>query len=256
MERLPHILNLRDLGGIATEDGSIVRLRKLYRGAGLQNATPVEQKRLMEELDVRTVIDLRTNFERNGQPDPVIPGVKIVSAPIVPVKTLGITFEDGNLAEMIRGVWNPDTFDICSVYRKMVDKDVTGSWRIIFKALRESGGHAVLWHCTNGKDRTGVVAAVVLMALGVSTDDVMADYLLSNRELANRQKQIRDEAARRNEKPGFADKIGALLEARPEYLNAALDAIDETYDSMGGFLEDVCQISYAEDDQLRQMFLQ
>lgn len=256
MQGFPHILNFRDLGGIATEDGSIVKLHKLYRSASLDKTSPAERERLVEELDIRTIIDLRTTLERNGGPDPAIAGVKNVIAPLIPAKTLGITFEDGNLAEMVRGKWNPDTFDICSVYRNMVDEAVTQSWQIIFRALLASNGHAVLWHCTNGKDRTGIVAAVILLALGVSTDDVMADYLASNSHLAKRQQEIRAAAAARNAKPGFADKIGALMEARPEYLNASFDAMEEAHDSIGGFLEDICQISYAEDDQLRHLYLQ
>lgn len=256
MKPFSHILNIRDLGGISTEDNSIVKLHKLYRSASLGDATPSERERLAKELDICSVIDLRTAIERNSDPDPEIPGVENIIAPLIPAKTLGITFEDGNLSEMVRGVWSPDTFDICSVYRDMVDEAVSQSWQAIFRALLNSNGHAVLWHCTNGKDRTGIVAAAILLALGTPTDDVMADYLATNGELAERRRTIMAEAAARGEQPGFADKIGALMEARPEYLNAAFDAMDETYGSIGGFLEDICQISYAEDDQLRQLYLQ
>lgn len=157
---------------------------------------------------------------------------------------------------MLRGRWNPDTLDICSVYRDMVDESVADAWRDIFRILLESEGHAVMWHCTNGKDRTGVVAAVILLALGVPMDQVMADYLATNAQLKERRRSILDEAAARGGQPGLADKLGPLLEARPEYLNATLDAIDEQHGSFGGFLEDVCQLSIAEDDQLRGLFLQ
>lgn len=256
MARFSHILNFRDLGGLATEDGSIVRMRKLFRAAAPTDTTPAEQMQLVQECDIRTIIDLRTTFERNGAPDPDIEGVKLVAAPLVPMKTLGITFEDGNLSEMIRGKWNPDTFDIRSVYRDMADEAVADEWRLIFRTLLESDGHAVMWHCTNGKDRTGVVAAVVLLALGVPMDAVMTDYLATNPQLAARRHAILAEAATKGEQPGLSDKLGPLLEARPEYLYATIDAIEHRFDGFAGFLEDVCQLSIAEDDELRRLFLQ
>jgi protein-tyrosine phosphatase len=256
MDLLPNVPNFRDLGGMAAEDGSILKMHKLYRSAALHAAGARERARLINEFDLGTVIDLRTALERAGAPDPNMPHVQSLHAPLIPMKTLGLTFEDGNLAEMIRGAWDPDTFDVCSVYRDMVDGAVSEEWQSIFRMLLESNGHAVLWHCTNGKDRTGVVAAVILLALGVPYDTVMADYLFTNRELEAHRKAIEAKAALNGGKPEFIDRIGALLEARPEYLNAALDAIDEKHGGLNGFLEDVCGIGYAEDEILRDSFLQ
>lgn len=200
----------------------LVRMRKLFRGAAPTHIPPAAQTYLTRTCDIRSIIDLRTTFEHNGDPDPEMDGVAVTHLPLIPMKTLGITFEDGNLGEMLRGRWNPDTLDICSVYRDMVDESVADAWRDIFRILLESEGHAVMWHCTNGKDRTGVVAAVILLALGVPMDQVMADYLATNAQLKERRRSILDEAAARGGQPGLAAKLGPLLEARPEYLNATL----------------------------------
>lgn len=256
MDLLPNVLNFRDMGGMAAEDGSILKMRKLYRSAALHATSAQERARLINEFDVGAVIDLRTSLERAGAPDPVMPRIRSLHAPLIPMKTLGLTFEDGNLAEMLRGAWDPDTFDVCSVYRNMVDGAVAEEWRAIFRVLLESNGHAVLWHCTNGKDRTGLVAAVILLALGIPYDTVMADYLLTNKELAPHRAAIEEKAMLDGSKPELVDRIGPLLEARPEYLNAALDAIDEKHGGLNAFLEEECGIGYVEDELLHTLFLQ
>jgi protein-tyrosine phosphatase len=256
MEHEPSILNFRDLGGIPCEDGSIVRPHKLYRSAALERASAVDCGNLIGYCDVGTVIDLRTRLERGGHPDPALPGVKRVEIPLMPAQTLLITLQDDNWQELVQGSWNPDTYDACAAYRMIAGPSVEDGWRAIFKALLDSGGHAVLWHCTNGKDRTGVVAATILRALGVPPEIVMEDYLRSNDELREQRKRILQVAKLRKDKPGLQHKIGPLLQARPEYLNAFFDAADENYGSFDGFLEDACQLSIAEDDQLRELFLQ
>lgn len=172
----------------------------------------------------------------------------------MPASALGISFQDGNLRELLTGTWNPDTYDVCTIYRSMVDKRLADKWQQLFRTLLASNGKAVLFHCTNGKDRTGVAVSIVLLALGVSYNDVMHDYLRTNRSLPALQARIQAKMAR-GIKTGLSDKIGPLLEARPEYLNAALDAIDDNYGGMAGFLEDACGLSIAEDDQLRELFI-
>ncbi len=239
-----------------TSDGSIVRPRKLYRCAALTKTSALERLRLTGFYDVTCVIDLRSRFERNRTPEPALPGVRPLQAPLVPARALGITLKDDNWRELIRGDWGPDTYDACALYRSFASPQVIDSWKAIFHALLNARGHAVLWHCTNGKDRTGVVAATILRTLGVPDKDIRADYLLSNQGLESERKRIRTVAKLRENEPGVEKKLGALLEARAEYLNAFFDAIDENFGSFEAFLEDACGIGFAEDDELRHLYLQ
>ena len=183
MIQFSHIRNLRDVGGMPAKDGAHLCQRRIYRTAELFDATASECIRLTDLFSLGTVIDLRTSLECNRRPDPIMPGVESVHIPLMPASALGISFQDGNLRELLTGTWNPDTYDVCTIYRSMVDKRLADKWQQLFRTLLASNGKAVLFHCTNGKDRTGVAVSIVLSALGVSYNDVMHDYLRTNRSL-------------------------------------------------------------------------
>lgn len=256
MDQFPHILNFRDLGGIATADGRVLKTRRLYRGASLCEITAHEAADLVDVCRIRCAIDLRATFERNAQPEPRIVGIESLHEPLVPPKALSITLDNGNLREILNGEFTFDEIDMISMYRKFVDPSVADRWRDIFRALLDSRGNAVLWHCTNGKDRTGVVAAIVLLSLGVPYSTVVDDYLQSNQELMAHRAAIRAEAAAKGEQPGLADQMGPLMKAHPRYLDAMLEEINKEYGGLPAFFEDVCGLSIAEDDQMQSLFLQ
>lgn len=256
MRDFPNILNLRSMGGIPTKDNSLVRAGKLYRSADLGRASEDEQRLLVARLRVKTVIDLRMRRERHAAPDPDIPGVENVSVPLLPLQAMGVMSEDYNWAEFITGRWDPDDYDMKRVYEHLVSEATSDEWHTIFQVLLDNHDGAVLWHCTNGKDRTGAVAAILLSALGVRRADIIEDYLASNAALAARQREIRAEAEARGVKPALADRIGPLLEARSEYLGALFMAINRDYGGVEGFLRDICRLDEHDLRQLRYLYLQ
>jgi protein-tyrosine phosphatase len=256
MRGFPNILNIRSLGGIPTKDGSLVRAGKLYRSADLAKATQEECRLLTERYRVRTIIDLRMGRERRQAPDPAIPGVENMLAPLLPMKTIGVVWEDYNWTELITFRWNPDDYDMRRIYEHFVDEATSDEWQVIFHALLDNHDGAVLWHCTNGKDRTGAVASIVLSALGVHRGDIIEDYLVSNRHLAMRRREIMAEANAKGVKPALADRMGALLDARAEYLGAMFLAINREFGGVEGFLRDICKLDAVDLAQLRYLYLQ
>lgn len=252
----PDVLNFRDMGGIAAQDGRLVLPRRLYRSSRLSALDPAGAQAIAHApCNIGTIIDLRTQLERTRRPDPEIEGVEQIACPLVPKRALGVVLEDGNLGELIRREWDPDTYDVCVTYRAMLAPAVAPQWKRLFHELLEAKDHGVLIHCTNGKDRTGVAAAIVLTALGASEEDVMRDYLASNETLASHRQELLDDLATSGVRPSIGQKVGPLLEARPEYLNAAFDAIDDNYGGFAGFMEDVCEFSIAEDERLHDLYL-
>lgn len=256
MRDCPSILNFRSLGGIPTKDGSLVRAGKLLRSADLSAATPAECQLLSRKYQVRTIIDLRMGFERRSAPDPQIEGVENVVVPLLPMKTLGVMREDYNWSELITMRWDPDDYDMRRIYEHFVDPVTSDEWQTIFQVLLDNHEGAVLWHCTNGKDRTGAVASILLSALGARRADIIEDYLVTNRYLAERQRQIVAEAQAKGVKPALSDRMGALLDARSEYLGAMFHAINRSYGGVEGFLRDVCKLDAADLRQLRYLYLQ
>ena len=256
MRGYTNILNLRSLGGIPTKDGSLVRAGTLLRSAELSQATEEECRGLAESLRVRTIIDLRMGFERRSAPDPEIEGVENVKVPLLPMKTLGVVREDYNWTEMLTMRWNPDDYDMRRIYEHLVDEATSDEWQTIFQVFLDNHDGAVLWHCTNGKDRTGAVAAILLSALGVRRADIIEDYLVTNRYLASRRREIMAEAEAKGVKPALGDRMGALLDARAEYLGAMFHAINRDYGGVAGFLRDICKLDAADLEQLRYLYLQ
>jgi protein-tyrosine phosphatase len=148
--------NFRDVGGYPTRDGGITRERVLFRSDALHDLDDDGRTRL-DELDVRTVVDLRTDDERAARPD-AVGGRTLVEHPIF--LEVGPDIGPRNLPE---------------VYDLMLDRygdRLAGAVR----ALAAPGALPAVVHCTAGKDRTGVVVGLVLAAVGVPDEIVAADY--------------------------------------------------------------------------------
>ena len=159
------IRNLRDLGGIINCHGEVIPCRMFYRSANLSDATPDDLTGISE------VIDLRTATGRERAPDQIPEHITYHAIPIVDEATAGIT-QDASLDSIP---------DMVSLYRKMViscQSAIQSVLSIVFSHDYSSGG--VLWHCTAGKDRSGLITAYVLAALGVTREEIMKDYMLSN----------------------------------------------------------------------------
>jgi protein-tyrosine phosphatase len=152
--------------------------------------------------------------------------------------------------------WNPDDYDMRRIYEHFVDPATSDEWQTIFQLLLDNHDGAVLWHCTNGKDRTGAVASILLSALGARRADIIEDYLVTNRYLAGRRREIMAEAEAKGVKPALSDRMGALLDARAEYLGSMFLAINRDYGGVEGFLRDICRLDAADLRQLRYLYLQ
>lgn len=170
-EAHPRLVNFRDVGGLPTVDGRKVRTGRLFRSDGLHVLDDVEQCELTHRYGLETVIDLRSTLEheRFGALVPVAGGPRLVWLPIL----------DGSA---LKGPTPETRFDLGHMY----DRITTGAGSRIGEVLtvlsRPDTLPAVVY-CTGGKDRTGVVVAVVLGLLGVPDDEIVADYARSSGRL-------------------------------------------------------------------------
>jgi protein-tyrosine phosphatase len=155
--------NFRDLGGYETQDGRRVRWRRLFRSMTPQFMTEDDLRLARDELGVRTVIDLRVPT------DPLMD-----SGPLgePPSRRLAVAFADSRTVPELRAM----PFD--QVLLRMLELDGPRIVEALEFLTRDDGGPA-LFHCQTGKDRTGIMAAVLLKLLGVSDEDVIADYMHS-----------------------------------------------------------------------------
>lgn len=215
------IQNARDLGGMKTMDGRMIRPGLLIRSAHLSDASPADTKKLAEGYRLAKIIDLRTDVEKQEKPDAAVDGAQYCPIPIFDEGVAGISHEKNQRMSSI-----PKMEDL---YRMVVtDKkcrqNLGKAARAVMEHDFESG--SVLWHCTAGKDRCGMLTVVLLSALGVDRAQIRSDYLLTNLVSGPKAEGYyqRMFAAGKTEQEAAA--IRDVFLAKERYLDAALAAID------------------------------
>lgn len=194
----------------------------------------------MSRLGIRRVIDLRGVNERASAPC-ALPHAAVHSLPIEPTVVEVLT-------ELLDAGHRPSTAEVVShmqnTYRGLVHHN-THRFAELFAHLLESNEPTV-FHCVAGKDRTGLASALILRSLGRSAEDVMRDYLLSN-------ERLRPPAASRY---GLAPEVLLVLSrVQPEFLQAAMEAIDSDYGGVDAYLRDALGLGNAEMGRLRELYL-
>ncbi len=173
----PDTFNLRDLGGLAAADGRRVRPGLLYRGSALAGLTEA-QRSIVDGFGLRVLLDLRAVGEVEGRADYVPQGVEYLRiGGMYDADGNELDFSPAGISRMIRhAVGSPEHF-MRSLYVSML----FGNPAVHALVDRMALGRAPLYfHCTAGKDRTGVCAAIVLTLLGVPDDAIVCDFLLTN----------------------------------------------------------------------------
>ena len=214
-----------------------VKLTLLYRSEGLSKLSQNDICFFMGS-NIKTIVDLRGDKEREAKPDTKIDGITNISIPLSVI---------GEAKPVVyRGLTLPDLIDC---YEQLVSIKIKDAWKQIFNILLTSKD-GVLFHCSQGKDRTGVVSAVILKALGVNEEEIFKDYLLTN---------VHPISIVDPEEEPVSDEIKEILadyfSAKPEYLKAAFDYIDKTYGFFDAFLLECCDVDEEKHNQLKEKYL-
>lgn len=253
LESLP---NTRDLGGIRTADGRIIRPHRLVRSGALAGISDADREILLNEYNLKTVIDFRTDTEREEKPDPEMEGVRLIIDSIAEEETMGITRGRQGLLELLNLKQDADAL-MLKIYPELVGSELSQKhYARFFEYLLAQEEGAVLWHCSAGKDRAGLGSALVLAALGVPESVIRADYLLTNDYLQAANRQL---VAQLSKVPGADEeklaKIKTIFDAKEAYLDSALDYIKNKYGTMREYLEKALGMDEAKLRKLQQMYL-
>ena len=187
-----NVLNLRDLGELPLSDGEGKTPRGLYLRSGKLSALTLEEcNKLCQKYHIACVIDLRTPIEAQEFPDPLPDGVEYEQISLLKDSAVGITHETGSDAmTIIRNLRKqPEKLkemvpDFASMYEQIVtDEYSRGQLDQAVALLRNNAaeGKCTLFHCTAGKDRTGIVSMALLKSYGVNNEEIILDYMRSNR---------------------------------------------------------------------------
>lgn len=238
-------VNFRDLGGIATKNGDTVVSGKLFRSDKLSELSDADHK-LLKDLEITTFIDFRTQGEFDKEPDNLPESAVYFKYPIgdnswaqQDFMTEIVKMNAAELEQMLVQLYT----DIPVKY--------ADSYKSFFQQLLVSEGNLV-YHCTAGKDRTGIASAIILDILGVDWDVIKAEYELSTdyRSKAN-SKYVREFS-----KYGISEeKTRVMMGVKASYLDSIFSRIESEFGSKNLYYQKALGLGVKERKAMRDKFL-
>ena len=250
----PHFF--RDLGGIVCADGKKVIDGMLYRSGHLSKLKEQDAFKLHNEYNIDHIVDLRSDSEVKEKPDRVGQMTYHRYTPLD--DTLNPSVNRHNRLSILKKNMAKEggtLKHLCDVYRSIVNlPESIKAYRSLFDLLLEGDG-GVLWHCTQGKDRTGLGSVMVLLALGADKETIMQDYMRYNRLCRFQNTMIFIGIIISRFSLHMARSLDNLMSARRDYLKAAFDEMEKLYGSTEGYLRDALKLSDDNLIKLRSMYL-
>ncbi len=234
---LASVLNVRDVGGIKTSSGQTVKSGRLIRGGKPDDISSADLDLLANEVGVTTFLDLRgpDQFGRAGNSETVRRGLSRANVPLSSRAPMGSSELDFLMGRLQTGTMG----DQRGSYTRFIGS--TDRFATAMETVVDPGNGAVFVHCTAGKDRTGVVVAIALSAVGVHRDDVVADYAESSRVTAAFIETFFGASEKFQEIRDTLDPalLASYLDALPEVMHDVLAAVDDNYGSPRQYLLDL-----------------
>lgn len=234
--RLKGLKNTRDLGGFPTSDGRVIRSGMLIRSGHLNKAKNRDIDLLCEKHNLKTVIDLRIEAEIKEKPDKLNREINYIHLPLLDKAFLGITRDEYSLLLWFN-IFEDRTKRPEDIFYEMYEMLVFGERTKnmiteIFRVLLDDNSAAVLWHCSAGKDRVGVVTMLILLALGVDRELIVQDFLATNRFTAAEIIKTRVFAPLVIKGRYKRKCLAVLMGVKREYLDRLFEYIDCNFNSV------------------------
>lgn len=231
--------NFRDLGGLKNADGKKIKKGKLIRGGEMHRLTD-EDLTLLSSIPIHSIVDFREGSEIEHAPD---------KHPISLKSNYLLSIIPGNVAALREDEitdYTEETGDsfMCEMYKLLVtEQECQERYQHFFSLLQDENNAPVLFHCTAGKDRSGMAAALILSALKVDFELIMEDYLLSNRCLEKKYGEIKS----RN------PFLKSMLGVKPDLLAIAFDTINTQWGSAENYLKQVLKVDI---NRMQKLYLE
>ena len=255
-------LNARDLGGIPAAEGLRVQSGRLIRSGELSRLSPNDE-RYLRSIGLHTVIDLRTDNERELKSDRQIDGVLYMHLPVIEGLLPGITRE--SIEDPYKAFSRPDYAEklgskgfavMRSLYPLLVESDsAIKNYSRFFRLLESSEQGAVLWHCAMGKDRAGIASALILYVLGASMDSIVEDYLLTGTRCAEEIRSATEACREFTNDDRVIESVYWLNTTSEEYIAAAFDTMVRMCGSVDEYIRQKLGVTEERKQRLRRNYL-
>lgn len=238
--------NFRDLGGYKTTSGKTVKWGKVYRSADISRLTDADLA-VLRDKKITYDVDLRGHQEAQQQPDKLNPGTDYVLCPAgsdsLSYWLKQIAAAPKNSGDSIMTAYYSNTRYLTERYRPFFDK-----------LLAVPADQSLVFHCTAGKDRTGIAAALFLYGLGVPYETIVADYTATNYyRTADNDRSIKGMIGMMHMDEGTAR---SMMSAKKEYLDATFAAINKQYGSVDNFIKDQLKLNNKQLATLKAKYLE
>ncbi len=250
-----NIVNARDLGGMTGAGGKRVKQKCLLRTALLHDATDADIKRLRDEYHLRRIFDFRSMGEAEFLPDRQVEGAQYHSLPTIDMRAeqdTGRAIPQEAFLDLEKHIVNysfyPEVQQMAAnMYSSLIRSEFSQlQYAAFLRLIVETPEGAVLWHCFQGKDRTGWGAAYILSALGVEREAIIEDFDLSNRYYKPLVDRLNEEIALRGGGEEEMDVIQAFMGVSTKNFRRTLGIIDDEFGGMQTYLRE--QLFLTDDD--------
>jgi len=248
------IANFRDLGGHRAEGGRRVRSGRLFRSGHLGHASERDVD-FLGSLGIRRVFDFRTvtDISKDGA-DRLPSGTQHLRLPM-PDPAMGddlrALIKASDDAAMEEHFGNGKAAEMMVRSAASLVRERREPYAMFLRELAGEASVPALFHCSAGKDRAGWAGSVVLLALGVSEEEVVEQYLLSNRDIEGTIERLASE-----DEETWGELLFPLIEVRLEYILASFDAVQEDWGSFDSYLHDGLGVTQAQRQRLRDHLLE
>jgi len=269
--QIPGMYNFRDLGGYPTNDNRRVKWGLLYRGDHLFNLKD-DGVKCVEELNIKTIIDFRSEKEIEESPNPVIStvtkqynfspeGAAAMFAGVLQSNAMLPARDKKNMIEQVKKALenNPNAaYDSMVNQQQSFVSDEKGieAFSSTLKVLAENGAPS-FQHCRGGKDRTGYSAMLLLALLGVEQDYLVYDYMLTNRAREKKnQRYLENYRVQAQGNEAIAQYLFAFFDVKEDYILTAINAINDHYGTVGNYARKILKLDDAQLEKLRDYYLE
>ena len=242
--------NFRDLGGYKTSDGKTVKWGKVYRSDNLHSLTD-EDLKYMERLNLKSVVDFRSDEERNEEPDRLTPDMTPI---LLPIK-----FEPEGVTENLTRdltFGNLDSSNLLRDFNIILVKEFTEEYREFFRHIVDNGGEPFVLHCTAGKDRAGFGSAMILTVLGVPREKIIEDYLLTNTYVSDHVDRKLLETELKTFFRADSDNLRKINLVEERYIQAAFDTIDSHWGGMDQYISEGLNLTEEDINKIKDYYLE
>ncbi|KAI0375894.1 hypothetical protein BV20DRAFT_932406 [Pilatotrama ljubarskyi] len=246
------VVNVRDLGSYPTHHPRMLtRPGLVYRSGEISHITP-EGMRQLKELGISTIYDLRSETEmlRYETPIPTVDGVEIVHIPVFKTED----YSPEAMAKRFELYASGKTEAFMVLYSQILD-NAGPAFAVVLRHIRDRPDSPCLFHCTAGKDRTGILAAILLKLVGVDDETIARDYALTRVGREPAREMI---MKRLSKVPYFATNTEAALNmfsSRAETMLAFLQMLEERYGGVEEYVKKVVGLTDEDIATIRKNFL-